>query len=82
MQQIFIFYFFSLKDISKGDELFTHYDIALDKDGMKNAMKMALDVGQWYSGKPKEEFVNEVKPYIKMAARMAEQFDVNYFLGF
>jgi hypothetical protein len=73
---------FCIKDVSKGEELFTHYDIALDKDGMKSAMKMALDVGQWYSGKPKEEFVNEVKPYIKLAATMAEQFDVNYFLGF
>jgi hypothetical protein len=43
---------------------------------------MALGVGQWYSGKPKDDFVNEVRPYLKMAAKMAEQLDVNYFLGF
>ena len=65
-----------------GEELFTHYDISMDKDGIKKALKLALNVGQWYTGKPKNEFVDEVKPYLKMAANMAEQLDVNYFLGF
>ncbi len=62
--------------------MFTQYDVSLDKEGMKSAMKIALDVGQWYTGKPKDEFVREVKPILQMAAKMAEQFDVNYFLGF
>ena len=54
----------------------------MDKDGMKKAMKLALGVGQWYTGKPKDQFVSEVKPIIQMAAKMAEQLDMNYFLGF
>ena len=70
------------QDLKAGEELFTHYDISLDKAGIKNALHVALGVGQWYTGMPKKDFVNEVKPYLKMAANMADQLDVNHLLGF
>ena len=33
-------------------------------------MKTALNVGHWFSGKSKEEFIKDAKPYIGIAASL------------
>ena len=54
------------KDVEAGDELFVKYDITVDGDGLKSALKTALSLGQIFSGKSRKEFAKEVKPYIKV----------------
>jgi len=73
---------YSLKDMVEGTELFTKYEVALDQDGMKKALKVALELGHRYTGKSRKDFANEVRPYLKMAAQFADQIDVDTILSF
>jgi len=73
---------YSLKDMPEGTELFTRYEVALDQDGMKKALKVALELGHRYTGRSRQDFANEVRPYLKMAAKFADQIDVDTILSF
>jgi len=73
---------YSMKDIPEGTELFTRYEVALDQDGMKKALKVALELGHRYTGKSRSEFASQVRPYLKMAAQFADQIDVDTILSF
>jgi len=73
---------YSLADMDAGTELFTRYEVALDQDGMKKALKVALELGHRYTGKSRKDFANEVRPYLKMAAQFADQIDVDTILSF
>ena len=70
------------QDTDAGTELFTRYEVALDQDGMKKALKVALELGHRYTGKSRKDFANEVRPYLKMAAQFADQIDVDTILSF
>ena len=39
----------------------------VDEDKMKSYMDLALTLGHLFSGKPKKEFVQGVKPYIQVS---------------
>ena len=72
-----------LQDLKKGTELFTQYEVAMDKDGMKTVLKAALEIGHRYTGKSRREFANEVRPYLQMASNFAEKLNLNdYLLSF
>ena len=74
---------FFLQDLKKGTELFTQYEVAMDKDGMKTVLKAALEIGHRYTGKSRREFANEVRPYLQMASNFAEKLNLNdYLLSF
>ena len=55
-----------MRDLDEGEELFVKYDITVDGDGLKSALKTALSLGQIFSGKSRREFAKEVKPYLKV----------------
>ncbi len=59
------------KDLPAGSELFTRYDVAFDRQQMKDMLKTFLNVGHWFSGKSKKEFVEDVRPYLEAASKMA-----------
>ena len=71
-----------LQDLKAGTELFTKYDVAFDKQGMKNVLKKALDLGHMVSGKSKSQFVKDVKPYLKAASKMAEKIELEDIISF
>ena len=52
--------------MEEGGELFVKYDITVDGDGLKSALKTALSLGQIFSGKSRKEFAKDVKPYLKV----------------
>jgi hypothetical protein len=54
------------RDIPAGAELFVKYDLAVDGDRFKSALKTALNLGHIFSGKSKQEFAKDVKPYLKV----------------
>ena len=56
----------AVRDIPAGSELFVKYDVTVDSEGFKNALKTALGLGHLFSGKSKEEFSRDVKPYLKV----------------
>ena len=56
----------TVRDLDEGEELFVKYDITVDGDGLKSALKTALSLGQIFSGKSRREFAKEVKPYLKV----------------
>ena len=64
-----------MQDLKKGDELFVEYGVRFDVDGIKSTLKTALNVGHWFSGKPKKEFVEDAKPYIEVAASFLKMVD-------
>merc|ERR1711976_175720 len=73
---------YTLKDLTKGTELFTQYEVAMDKEGMKTVLKAALEIGHRYTGKSRKEFAKEVRPYLELASKFAEKINVDYLLSF
>ena len=65
-----------------GSECLTQYDVAFDKQGMKELLKTALNVGHFFSGKSKSEFVKSVKPYLNAASKIAETIKVDDLVRF
>ena len=61
--------------MNSGTELTVKYSVTVDSDGMKSALKTALNFGHWLSGQPKNKFINNVKPYLDVVSKMAEKFD-------
>ena len=71
------------QDLKKGTELFTQYEVSMDKEGMKHVLKAALEIGHRYTGKSRKEFAKEVRPYLEMASNFAEKLNLNdYLLSF
>ena len=64
----------TVKDLEAGTELFVKYDITVDGDGLKSALKTALSLGQMFSGKSRKEFAKEVKPYLKVHIQIFSSF--------
>ena len=60
----------------------THYEVALDKEGMKKMLKVALELGHRYTGRSRKDFAETVRPYLKFAAQMADQVDIDTLLSF
>ena len=56
--------------------------MALDGAGLKVALKAALKVGHFFSGKTKEEFVKGIKPYMKIASELANNIKMSNFIKF
>ena len=42
------------------------YDVAVDGEGLKLALKTALHLGHAVSGKSKDQFAKDVRPYLKV----------------
>jgi hypothetical protein len=57
--------------VSPGEELFSKYDVSFNKNGMKKMLNIVLDIGHFFSGKSKSEFVDGIKPYMKAASQAA-----------
>ena len=49
---------------------------------MKAALKAALKLGHFFSGKTKEEFVRVIKPYMKIASELANNVKMSNFIKF
>ena len=58
--------------MKKGTELFTQYEVSMDKEGMKHVLKAALEIGHRYTGKSRKEFAKEVRPYLEMASNLLQ----------
>ena len=58
------------------------YDLAVDKAGLKVALKAALKLGHFFSGKTKEDFVRGIKPYMKIASEFANNIEMSNFIKF
>ena len=71
-----------LQDLNEGTELFTQYEVAMDKEGMKTVLKAALEIGHRYTGKTRKDFAKEVRPYLELASQFAEKINVDYLLSF
>ena len=56
--------------------------MALDGAGLKVALKAALKLGHFFSGKTKQEFVRGVKPYMKIASELANNVKLSNFIKF
>ena len=46
--------------------LWYQYDVAVDGDGLKMVLKTALHFGHAVSGKSKDQFAQDVRPYLKV----------------
>jgi len=71
-----------VKDVGEGDELFVKYDITVDGDGLKSALKTALSLGQIFSGKSRKEFARDVKPYLKMVSDVVKKVKMKDLIKF
>ncbi len=65
-----------------GEELFTRYDVSFDQNQMKDILKAALNVGHFFSGKSKKEFVREVRPLLEAASKVVGSIKIDNFLSF
>merc|ERR1719264_471790 len=74
--------FISNRDLIAGEELFSKYDVAFNRDGMKSALKAALDFGHLISGRSRKDFADFVPPYLKVASKAAENFNTAEYVNF
>ena len=72
----------TIKDIKKGQELLVTYDVSVDEDGMKFALKTALQFGQMISGKSRKEFAREFKPFMKIVSNIASNIQLSDIIQF
>lgn len=72
----------TVRDLDEGEELFVKYDITVDGDGLKSALKTALSLGQIFSGKSRREFAKEVKPYLKMVSDVVKKVKMKDLIKF
>ena len=49
--------------------------MSVDVDGLKVALKTALRFGHWFSGRPKDQFIRGIKPYLDVVTSVAEKLD-------
>jgi len=72
----------TMRDISSSEELFVKYDVAVDVEGVKFALKTALQFGQMVTGKNKKEFVKEIRPYLKFVSTLTKNLNLADFISF
>ena len=53
------------------------YGVEVDEEGMRFALRTALQLGQMVSGKTKQQFVTEIRPYMKMVVKLSKQLKEN-----
>ena len=58
------------------------YDVAVDEEKVKLALKMALQFGQIISGKSKREFVRGIKPYMQIVSDLSKHVKLSDFIRF
>ena len=58
------------------------YDVAVDEEKVKFALKTALQFGQILSGKSKREFVREIKPYMQIVSDLSKHIKLADFIRF
>jgi len=68
--------------LDAGQELFVQYDVTFDRQGMKSLLKTALNIGHWFSGKTKKDFVDDIKPYLEVASKAAGAIKLEDFIKF
>ena len=49
----------------------------VDEEGLRFALRTALRLGQMVSGKTKQQFVREIRPYMKMVVKLSKQLKEN-----
>ena len=54
----------------------------VDEEGLRFALRTALQLGQMVSGKSRQQFVREIRPYIKMVAELSKQINLADFIKF
>ena len=54
----------------------------MDEERIRFALRTALQLGQMVSGKTKQQFVREIRPYMKMAAELSKQINLADFIKF
>ena len=52
----------------------------VDEEGMRFALRTALQLGQMVSGKTKQQFVTEIRPYMKMVVEPSKQVNLADFI--
>jgi len=72
----------TLRDLETGTELLVKYDVAVDTDGLKFALKTALQLGHVVSGKSKDQFAKDVKPYLKIVGDIVKSFKMSDLVKF
>ena len=58
------------------------YGVEVDEEGMRFALRTALQLGQMVSGKSRQQFVREIRPYMKMVAELSKQINLADFIKF
>ena len=59
-----------------GTELTVKYSVTVNSDGMKSALKTALHFGHLVSGKTKDKFINDVKPWCPVRSPITDDYHV------
>ena len=58
------------------------YDVSVDEEGVKTALKTALHFGQFITGKTKQEIARDFKPYMKIVADLSKHIKLSDFIKF
>lgn len=72
----------ALEDIPQNSELFVKYDVAVDSTNLKSVLKTALNLGHIFSGKSKQQFSKDVKPYLKVFSDLVKTVDMKDLIKF
>lgn len=58
------------------------YSAGFNYEAFKGVMKTAFKLGQWYTGKPREVFAQEVKPIVNLVSKVVSRLDPYDFMPF
>eukprot|EP00090_Calanus_glacialis_P042494 TRINITY_DN7535_c0_g1_i5.p1 TRINITY_DN7535_c0_g1~~TRINITY_DN7535_c0_g1_i5.p1 ORF type:complete len:456 (-),score=87.55 TRINITY_DN7535_c0_g1_i5:164-1531(-) len=72
----------TLTDLAPETELLVKYDVAVDGDGLKMALKTALHLGHAVSGKSKDQFAKDVRPYLKLVSDIVKTVKMGDLIRF
>ena len=56
--------------------------MSVDEEGVKTALKTALQFGQFITGKTKQEIARDFKPYMKIVADLSKHIKLSDFIKF
>ena len=62
------------------NNLVPQYGVEVDEEGIRFALRTALQLGQMVSGKTKQQFVTEIRPYMKMVVEPSKQVNLADFI--
>jgi len=72
----------ALADLPADTELLVKYDVAVDGEGLKMALKTALHFGHAVSGKSKDQFAHDVRPYLKLVSDIVKTVKMGDLIKF